>query len=267
MKIRIISDIHLDYFPNRVNKHNHDHIIPICEDDRDSVLVLSGDLFSPMTYAEGVDFLRGVSDRFKRIYVVPGNHDFYHMCVFEGDQKWRGIMKELEPYVKYLNNNYEVFEDVIFIGTTLWTNFNNGNKDIMHHAMYGISDYRYIYKGKELIKPYDILDIHMKSVKFLDQRAFTEPTHLKKVVITHHAPSFKSVHPKYKKSELNHCFASDLDWLVEKMNPQLWIHGHTHTSFDYNIGKTRVICNPYGYKRVDGDLENPEFDPNFVVEI
>jgi predicted phosphodiesterase len=27
----------------------------------------------------------------------------------------------------------------------------------------------------------------------------------------------------------------------------LWIHGHTHDPFDYEINGTRVICNPRGY--------------------
>ena len=44
----------------------------------------------------------------------------------------------------------------------------------------------------------------------------------------------------------------------------LWIHGHTHESFDYEIGKTRVICNPRGYAPIE---INKEFKPDFNVEV
>ena len=27
----------------------------------------------------------------------------------------------------------------------------------------------------------------------------------------------------------------------------LWIHGHTHTAFDYWVQGTRIVCNPRGY--------------------
>jgi len=45
----------------------------------------------------------------------------------------------------------------------------------------------------------------------------------------------------------------------------LWIHGHTHDSFDYAVNGVRVVCNPRGYAR-DGVNENPLFDANFQVE-
>ena len=47
---------------------------------------------------------------------------------------------------------------------------------------------------------------------------------------------------------------------------QLWVHGHTHDSFDYTVDGTRVVCNPRGYAKAGVD-ENPRFDPDFIVEI
>jgi hypothetical protein len=46
----------------------------------------------------------------------------------------------------------------------------------------------------------------------------------------------------------------------------LWVHGHTHSSFDYKLGKTRIICNPRGYPGTFGDMGN-DFNPNLIVEI
>ena len=47
---------------------------------------------------------------------------------------------------------------------------------------------------------------------------------------------------------------------------QLWIHGHMHDSFDYNVNGTRVVCNPRGYVR-DGINENARFDADLVVDV
>lgn len=82
------------------------------------------------------------------------------------------------------------------------------------------------------------------------------------VVITHHLPSFKSVAARYKNSALNPCFASQTDDLVMQLQPALWIHGHTHASVSYILGKTRVLCNPRGY-----GAENASFNPMMVVEV
>lgn len=65
---------------------------------------------------------------------------------------------------------------------------------------------------------------------------------------------------------LNACFVSDLEARILRWQPQLWMHGHTHDSFDYRIGATRVIANPRGYAR-DGVAENKSFDPGLVIEV
>jgi hypothetical protein len=53
----------------------------------------------------------------------------------------------------------------------------------------------------------------------------------------------------------------------------VWIHGHTHVSLDYNWKingneklMTRVVCNPRGYPW-RGLPENDKFDPNKIIEV
>jgi len=86
------------------------------------------------------------------------------------------------------------------------------------------------------------------------------------VVITHHAPSPQSIHPRFAESLLNLCFVSDAERLLDGSRAQLWIHGHTHDSFDYCVNGTRVVCNPRGYAK-NGVNENPRFDADFMVEV
>ena len=82
-------------------------------------------------------------------------------------------------------------------------------------------------------------------------------------VATHHYPSANSVPHRFDDDPLTPAFSSRLEWLIEKYQPALWVHGHTHDSFDYNIGNTRVICNPAGYDHEP----NPDFRWDLVVEI
>ena len=86
------------------------------------------------------------------------------------------------------------------------------------------------------------------------------------VVITHHAPSRKSIHPRFERSLVNPCFVSDAERLLDGTRAGLWIHGHTHDSFDYVVNGTRVLCNPRGYAK-NGVNENDRFDPDLVVEV
>jgi Icc-related predicted phosphoesterase len=84
------------------------------------------------------------------------------------------------------------------------------------------------------------------------------------VVVTHHAPSPRSIAPKFADSELNPAFTSNLEPLIEHYQPALWVHGHMHNSSDYKIGQTRVVCNPRGYFP---DELNPLFNPDLVVDL
>jgi hypothetical protein len=55
----------------------------------------------------------------------------------------------------------------------------------------------------------------------------------------------------------------------------LWIHGHTHDSFDYVVRGTRIVANPRGYCRNAHrsgqesavDCENKAFRADLVIEI
>ena len=113
--------------------------------------------------------------------------------------------------------------------------------------------------------PEDSTVLFKKHVAWLEA-ALAAPYDGPTVVITHHAPSLRSIHPRFAGSLLNACFVSDLERLIGADRVQLWIHGHTHDSFDYMLNGTRVVCNPRGYSR-EGVNENPLFDSNFVVQI
>ena len=109
--------------------------------------------------------------------------------------------------------------------------------------------------------PGDSWQIHRERREWL-RRMLGEPVPGPTVVVTHHAPSDRSISTKYSGDTLNAAFASDL---TDLMGPAvLWIHGHMHNSSDYIERGTRVICNPRGYMPFE---PNPDFNPDLVVEV
>lgn len=154
-------------------------------------------------------------------------------------------------------------DDVRFIGATLLTDYElYGDPDTaMKAARLGIDDHRLIRVGSRPFMPAGALRMHKQSVAYLES-TLAEPSAGETVVVTHHCPHPGSVHQSYAGGRLNPAFCSNHGWLIERYQPTAWIHGHTHSSFDYQVDSTRVVCNPKGY-----GSENPAFDPHLVVEV
>ena len=123
--------------------------------------------------------------------------------------------------------------------------------------------------------PEQALAEHEASRRWLSDQFVRSSPH-PKIVITHHAPHAGSVHPKWGDNLTNAAFVSDLSPLMGKA--ELWVHGHTHDSFDYSVAGTRVVTNPMGYRfhgagRAAGArqdnvaFENTLFDPVFAMEV
>ena len=74
-----------------------------------------------------------------------------------------------------------------------------------------------------------------------------EHTQSRDIVVTHHLPSPMSIAKEYEGNDLNRFFMCDMEDVMKERQPRLWLHGHTHSSADYCIFATRIVCNPLGY--------------------
>lgn len=63
------------------------------------------------------------------------------------------------------------------------------------------------------------------------------------IVMTHFAPSWWSIAPAYVTSEVNSYCATDLEVLITRKCPTLWVHSHILARNGYRIGETTVVCN------------------------
>ncbi len=253
MKLNILSDLHLSQ--GALDPPGNDA----------DLVILAGDIARPepaLAWASGLG---------KPVLYVPGNHEFYGGSIAGTAARLKALSAGTR--VRILDDDEVVIGNVRFLGSTLWTDFllfggQAGRAAAVEQALRSMRDYSRIHldqEGRQLFTPDDSAQLFQRHAAWLDAR-LAQPHPGPTVVITHHAPSRHSIHPRFDGSLLNACFISDAEHLAGGDRVQLWIHGHTHDSFDYALNGTRVVCNPRGYAQ-GGVNENASFDPDFVVDV
>lgn len=260
MRLLIYSDLHNEFEP----------FVPdlrLCR--AADVIVLAGDVD---LQCRGVEWAKALSIKLggTPIVMVAGNHEFYggHF-----DHTLTALHQAAAgSNVHFLENDGLIIAGVRFLGCSLWTDFTLFGAGApmlwaMEAARWGMTDYYRIQcsqegGGERLLQPLDTVQRHRHSRAWLAHELtipFAGPT----VVVTHHAPSIRSITPEFAGDSLSPGFASDLEGL---MGPPvaLWVHGHVHDSFDYTVNGTRVVCNPRGYMPYE---LNPAFKPAMFVEV
>jgi predicted phosphodiesterase len=250
LKLQIVSDLHLSQGGLE---------LPATQAD---VIVLAGDIARPreaMAWATSLG---------KPALYVPGNHEFYGGSL-------EGRLAELRALcagtpVRLLHDEEVDIGGVRILGTTLWSEFRlpglGQREAAVQMATSFMRDFQRIRlrEGDDaLLRADDCAALFQRHSTWLRER-LARPHAGPTVVISHHAPSVRSIHPRFAGSAVNLCFVSDAEHLLQGVD--LWVHGHTHDSFDYRVGGTRVLCNPRGYVR-DGVQENARFDPGLVVTV
>jgi Icc-related predicted phosphoesterase len=288
MKIALASDLHLEF-----------GTISLTNDENADVLILSGDIMvanslgdqdMPNIMGKATrsirfhTFMQECSERFPHVVYIAGNHEHY-----EGD--FAKTIPKLKEKFSYLSNVHVLdkecvtFDDVTFIGATLWTDMNKEDSLTLYHIKGAMNDFRVIqnsdrmvtrrvqlykkdeagqyiknengymiidgFKFKEEVStfsPEDAIADHYRTIEYI--KHIVGEIHDKKFVVCgHHAPSKSSTKPRYQDDILvNGAYSSDLsEFILDRPQIKAWTHGHTHDKFDYTIGSTRIICNPRGY--------------------
>jgi predicted phosphohydrolase len=243
MKIGVVSDLHLEF--GDLHLHNHDAV---------DVLILGGDVCVASKVDQFRSFFAQVSACFPRVVYIMGNHEHYHGWFDESEVHLRRCLQEFTN-ITILEKQVTEIDGVVFLGATLWTDFNRQDPVSMWHCRRAMNDYNLIRirnENNRRLLPQDVLERHQDTVDFL-RNTLPKYSGQPVVVSVHHAPSPLSVHEHYRDDVLtNGGYASDLSELIlEHPQIKLVTHGHTHHTFDYCIGSTRVVCNPRGYWGVE----------------
>ena len=258
MKFRIISDLHID-----INAHYEDD--NLLKFDPDAFYLIAGDTSGSYTITSNF-----IENHINQGVFILGNHEGY-----EADRETHidtNLTKEniadklsrdfpLTSKVSFLENQYkEIGEDIVVVGCTLYTDFRL-YEDLDYDQTYAMNlahnrmnDFRYVYtygdthETYRLVTPSDYVNYFNTSLNFIEETCNKFPDK-KIVVVTHHAPSMKSIRGRYVTDVLSAAYASPLeDFIKAHDNIKLWCHGHIHNVAEYKFrNRAQVISCPFGY--------------------
>lgn len=261
MKIRIISDLHLEF---------HNWTYKNCGED---VIIIAGDIVSHTTkHGKPLwDLLKSIDIP---IFFTLGNHDFYGGEIDKIAEQIKEKAAKI-PNCYFLYNSYVDFNGFRFCGSPLFTDFNlntnildkndkpiGNQRETMFMSKLYISDFKWIKN----ISPENYVKRANEAVDFFVTQTYESQLPL--IFITHWIPWHRFIAKKYEGDILNGYFVNDCvdniirnDEMAKKI--KLWAYGHTHQpNFLKMESGTQFICNPRGYPD-----ENSEWNENLIIEI
>jgi hypothetical protein len=203
----------------------------------------------------------------KPVVYVFGNHEPYGDKISSLREKAR--LLAAGSNVHFLEKDSVVIDGVRFLGATLYTDYAlYGNPSAGEMAaQLNMNDFKKVRNGVERgyskVRPQDYRIDHQMAKNWL-QDELAKPFDGRTVIVSHHAPSEQSIAPDWRGKTITPSYASNLENVMLYNDIALWCHGHIHDTSDYQVGDTRVICNPKGYDDYD---VNPNFNPKLVVEV
>jgi Icc-related predicted phosphoesterase len=248
MRLHILSDLHVEFGPFQPRTVEAD------------VIVLAGDVHA------GANGIRWIFQHFptRPVIYVLGNHEFYAENIPILTSEIKDLAKGSNVHV--LENDRIEIDGVVFLGATLWTDFGLYGDVVLAEAVAAAAmmDFQKIRVTHDYrrFRPADARRVHAQSASWLTKQ-IEDVRGRRFVVVTHHAPSPRSISERYRNDPLNPAFASNLEPLIQNSGAALWIHGHIHQHADYAIGSTRVIANPRGYPQ-EG---HTDFDASLTIDV
>ena len=264
MKIDYMSDIHLEF-------GQHRKLLPNVSGG--DILILAGDITTAAMFRSNrtdkdarshsgymKKFKEDVIDKYDRVFYIMGNHEHYNSIFHKTlPELKKGFANYGMDKIEFFDNDSKIIDDILFIGCTLWTDFENGNDLSMYRCGRGMNDFHIIgsvdvedlnyfnrYKTRT-ITPEFILDEHKKSKEYIQKTVNLHPDK-KVVVFTHHGPTYKSLNSDHIGNGLDGAYCSDLsDFILNTPSIKYWVSGHCHIIKEYDVGQCKVLSNSQGY--------------------
>ena len=237
MKFQLISDLHLEYYKKLPNLEKL--LMPSAE-----ILILAGNI----CYAKHKNFLlffETISRMYKYVFFILGNNEYYYniendlFSIAEIDLYIKNQLAHLEN-VFIFQEKVLIVGDILIAGTTLWSYISK--KSYTNRQVCMLPNNFIRCNNKLWINPEHTNKIHLKQKQWLTNIINGYPNK-KKIIITHHMPSFLCLDPK-NKYDLNSKYNfSNCDSLMEKCD--IWCCGKRTIS--KKINGCTIHMNACGY--------------------
>lgn len=238
MTIQYASDLHLE-FPENHAQLWQNNLKPAGD-----ILILAGDIVPFRQIADKAWFFDHLAANFTATYWVPGNHEYYHYDLAE---KRGAFLENVRDNVFLVNDYATTIDDTRLIFSTMWTKVRPQHQIAVERRM---NDFHLIRNNGNRLTCEDLQAEHEASVAFIKNELADETPDLKKIVVTHHVPTFMNYPPEYFGDILNEAFAVNLTDYIHDQGPDHWIYGHHHQNVpDFKIGNTQMMTNQMGYVR------------------
>ncbi len=235
MKIQYASDLHLEFRENASYMKHYPLIIV------GDVLVLAGDIYYLGDDYTQHPFWDWCAENYRQTIVCLGNHEFYRY--YNLASLCGSVEIEIRPNVRAYYNRIVTINDIDFIVSTLWAHVD------MKDAAYTercLSDFHRILYGEDMLTFSDFNREHAVCLNFIKQ-AVKASTAERKIVVTHHVPSFQMQDPRFADSHANGGFIVELEGYIKDSGIDYWIYGHSHYNKDVRVGRTWCVSNQLGY--------------------
>ena len=293
MKIRVVSDLHLDV--------NERFPFSLRGDEKDVFALVSGDVSGNVKLTS-----KWIKDNIKNGMFVVGNHDPSYNDLGWTIKKQKQFLADKFPIdgsVTFLDEQVGVMSksipntNILVVGSTLYTDYkyvseenryyiDNANKSRreygekeltveeinMSSGARSLNDFRWGHVEDE----FDDKRLKQRLVRPDDYKKWFDTTFKKMteiiesnpdkdiIVMTHHCPTPKCISNQYVTSHLNASYISDLDdFILKHQNIKVWCCGHVHSRFIDKIGNTLIVCNPRGYEK---NMESIDWNPNTFID-
>ncbi len=250
-KFDYCSDLHLDIY----YKKSDDEIYKIIDtmmlkEERAENLIICGDISTASS--DDARFYtvlnRWCKEHYNNIFVVLGNHDHYNGELYRSADNVQRLMPNCIVLDIRICPFYELSEDVVVVGSTMWTNIKDPFESIT--IMHSLNDYRAIRVEEKPLVCEDVTTEYERTMGVFDALVKRYPNH-KMVFCTHHVPI-----PKCGKTFRMEGFNAEIDgayyvdnsnFILDNPNIVAWVCGHIHETVDKEIGNCKVLANCRGY--------------------
>jgi predicted phosphodiesterase len=278
-----ISDLHLDFYCKEYNPQHRNYkkqikefVMSILPDSPEltDVLIIAGDTGHRNDQTKVL--LLELKKIFANIAVVSGNHDLYLINDRIGEQfNWDSFKREQDIIdfchtngIAFLNGTsvevkgFTISGLGMFWDTSYLKNFSDKmySKHAIRELYSCMNDIRYIsngskpqvirtaYGGGYLHNTFDELEYSQQQKDKLNQISKAD------IMVSHYIPVPYKTMPQYYKKDITTVFYTfDGEKVLGKLDPYVWIFGHTHVGVREQYKNTMLLCNPKGYPSENRD--------------